>query len=116
MISIVALHGLPEDPVAFDRYYREVHTPLVQRIPGVIGIRYGRVLERPDGESPPHFLICDTYFEDREALDAALQSPEMAEALADVPNFSSGGVTIFFAEVDDYPPDRGAHVGRSEAP
>jgi uncharacterized protein (TIGR02118 family) len=105
MISIVAVHGKPTDPEAFDQYYAEVHTPLVQRIPGVLNIRYGRVLEHSAAPSTNH-LVCDTYFADRASLDAALASPEMADALADVPNFSTGGVTIFFAEVEDHGPAR----------
>lgn len=103
MISIVAVHGKPTDPHAFDRYYADVHTPLVQRIPGVLNVRYGWVLDHPAAEST-NYLICDTYFADRVSLDAALASPQMADALADVPNFSTGGVTIFFAEVDDHAP------------
>jgi uncharacterized protein (TIGR02118 family) len=103
MISIVAVHGMPNDPQAFDSYYNDVHTPLVQRIPGVINIRYGHVLQRADAESA-NYLICDTYFADEASLQTALDSPEMADALADVPNFSTGGVTIFFADVADYAP------------
>jgi uncharacterized protein (TIGR02118 family) len=101
MISIHAVHAAPTDPSAFDDYYDRVHIPLVQRIPGVIGIRYGRTLahsEAPTGD----YLVCDTYFADRASLDAALASPEMAEALNDLPNFSTGGVRIFFADVADH--------------
>jgi uncharacterized protein (TIGR02118 family) len=104
VISIVAIHATPEDPAAFDRYYADVHTPLVQRIPGVRSIRYGHVLQRDTNPNRQHYLICDTYFDDEAALNAALDSPEMAEAMADVPNFSTGGVTIFFAEVADFAP------------
>jgi uncharacterized protein (TIGR02118 family) len=103
MISIVAIHGQPSDPEAFDQYYRGVHTPLVQRIPGVLNIRYGHAIPR-HGETNSQYLICDTYFENQATLDLALASPEMADALADVPNFSTGGVTIFFADVADFAP------------
>lgn len=103
MISIVAIHRRPTDPALFDAYYRDVHTPLVQRIPGVMNVRFGHVLPRTEDADPP-YLICDTYFPDQATLDAAMESPEMAAALADVPNFSTGGVTIFIADVDDYPP------------
>ncbi len=107
MISIVAIHGMPKDSQAFDSHYENVHTPLVQRIPGVVNIRYGHVLQRPDAESS-NYLICDTYFADEASLQKALASPEMADALADVPNFSTGGVTIFFADVADYSPQPSA--------
>jgi uncharacterized protein (TIGR02118 family) len=82
--------------------------PLVQRVPGVRNIRYGRVLRTAEGGPAPYFLISDTYFDDEEALEKALESPEMAEAFADVPNFATGGVTIMICEADDIPPDTGA--------
>ena len=104
MISIVAVHAQPTDSEAFDHHYREVHTPLVQRIPGVLNVRYGHVLDHPAAAGTGNYLVCDTYFANRESLDQALASPEMAAALDDVPNFSTGGVTIFFAEVDDHAP------------
>lgn len=104
MTRIVSLHGHPTDPAEFDRYYREVHTPLVQRIPGVRNIRFGRVVRMEDGSAAPFYLVSDVYFENRQALDAAQASPEMAAALADVPRFASGGVTIMLCEYEDFPP------------
>jgi uncharacterized protein (TIGR02118 family) len=104
MVRIVALHGIPNDAEAFERHYREIHTPLVQRLPGVRNYRFGRVIRTSDGSGPPYFMVSDTYFDDIEALEAALDSPEMAEAMADVPNFATGGVTILFCESEDFPP------------
>ena len=104
MIRIVSLHGHPTDPAAFDRYYRDVHTPLVQRIPGVRKIRFGRVLRMEDGSPPPYHIVSDVYFDDAASLEAAQESPEMAAALEDVPNFATGGVTIMLCEYEDVPP------------
>ena len=110
MMRIVSLHGRPSDPAEFDRYYRDVHTPLVQRIPGVRNIRFGRVLSTNDDAPPPYYLVSEVYFDDAESLEAARGTPEMAAALADVPNFASGGVTIMLCEYEDFAPferDRG---------
>ena len=104
MMRIVSLHGHPSDPAEFDRYYRDVHTPLVQRIPGVRNIRYGRVLSTNDAGSPPYYLVSEVYFDDAASLEAARGTPEMAAALADVPNFASGGVTIMLCEYEDFAP------------
>ena len=104
MMRIVSLHGQPSDPTEFDRYYRDVHTPLVQRIPGVRNIRYGRVLSTNDAGPPPYYLVSEVYFDDAAALEAARGTPEMAAALADVPNFASGGVTIMLCEYEDFAP------------
>jgi uncharacterized protein (TIGR02118 family) len=104
MMRIVSLHGQPRDPAEFDRYYREVHTPLVQRIPGVRNIRYGRVLSTNDSAAAPYYLVSEVYFDDAASLDAARATPEMAAALADVPNFASGGVMIMLCEYEDFAP------------
>ncbi len=102
MIRLVSLHGHPDDPAEFERYYRDVHTPLVQRIPGVRNIRYGRVVGRDS--APPYYLVSDVYFDDAAALEAAQGTTEMAAALADVPNFATGGVTIMVCEYEDFAP------------
>ena len=39
-------------------------------------------------------------FEDMDALQAGLGSEEGRAAVNDIPNFATGGVTIFFAEID----------------
>jgi uncharacterized protein (TIGR02118 family) len=107
MLRITSLHGMPSDVAEFDRYYRDVHTPIVQRIPGVRTIRFGRVLKTADGAPPPYYLVSDVYFDDMASFEEALTSPEMHEALEDVPNFATGGVTIMFCEYEDYPPAEG---------
>jgi uncharacterized protein (TIGR02118 family) len=115
MIRIVSLHGHPRDPAEFERYYREVHTPLVQRIPGVRNIRFGRVRRVSDGTPPPYYLVSDVYFDDAASFEAAQASDEMAAALADVPNFATGGVTIMICEYEDFPPiASNSPVGSSE--
>lgn len=104
MLRITSLHGEPVDREQFDDYYRSVHTPIVQRIPGVRNIRFGRVLDTVDGEPAPYYLVCDVCFDDQAAFERALESPEMNEAISDVPNFATGGVTIMFCEYEDFPP------------
>ena len=107
MLRITSLHGEPSDREQFDHYYRSVHTPMVQRIPGVRNIRFGRILDTVDGEPPPYYLVSDVYFDDRASFEAAMQSPQMKQAIADVPNFATGGVTIMFCEYEDFPPEPG---------
>jgi uncharacterized protein (TIGR02118 family) len=104
MIRVLALHGQPIDESSYTGHYIDVHMPIVQRIPGLRNIRFGRVLETADGKPPPYYLVSDVYFDDMEALEKALVSPEMQEAFADVPNFATGGVTIMFCETTDIPP------------
>jgi uncharacterized protein (TIGR02118 family) len=104
MIRVLALHNTPIELSSYDDYYVNVHMPLVRRIPGVRNIRYGRVIRAADGGPPPYFLISDVYFDDEAALQVALDSPEMADAFADVPNFATGGATIMICEAEDVSP------------
>lgn len=103
-VRIVSLHGHPAEPEVFDRHYGEVHTPLVHRIPGVRNYRYGKVVRTADGSRAPYYLVSDVYFDDVRTLEGALASAEMADAMADVPKFATGGVTIMFCEYQDFPP------------
>jgi uncharacterized protein (TIGR02118 family) len=105
MIRVLALHNKPVKLSSYDDYYVNVHMPLVQRVPGVRSIRVGKVLRAADGGPPPYFLISEVYFDDEDALERALASPEMAAAFADVPNFATGGVSIMICDTEDIPPE-----------
>jgi uncharacterized protein (TIGR02118 family) len=105
MARIVAFHKPPPDPEAWLKYYRDVHIPIVRKIPGVRNIRWGNVLETSDGSPAPCWLISDVYFDNLDALKIALESPEMQEAFADISNFIlDGNVQIMFCEAEDAPP------------
>jgi uncharacterized protein (TIGR02118 family) len=105
MARIVALHQLPPEPEAWLKYYRDVHVPIVQKIPGVRNIRWGNVVRSSDGSPAPCWLISDVYFDNMDALETALASPEMAEAFEDVSKFVlPGNVKIMFCEAEDTPP------------
>src|SRR5260370_41990080 len=102
MMRIVSPHGHPEDPAEFDRYYRDVHTPLVQRIPGVRRIRFGRVVGTSDDSPPPYYLVSDVYFDDAAALQAAAETSEMTPALADAANLAEGNLASMLCDVEDF--------------
>ena len=53
-----------------------------------------------DGSAPPYQRIAELTFEDMDALQAGFGSDEGQAAANDLPNFATGGVTIFFAEID----------------
>lgn len=102
MVRIIALHRRPPDPDAYDSYYRRVHLPIARQIPGVRQIRFGRVRKMEDGSKPPFHLVSDVYFDDMPSLENALESPEMAAALGDIPNFAAAGaITIMFCDSED---------------
>ena len=100
MVKAVVLYGPPADPDAFERYYADTHTALATAIPGLKRFEAARAIATPDGSGLPYQRIAELTFEDIEALQAGLGSEEGQAAVNDIPNFATGGVTIFFAQID----------------
>ena len=96
MHVLTVCYGHPTDPAAFDAYYTSTHAPLAGKTPGMTSFTY-RHCESLDGSQPPYYLIAELSFPSREAMNAALASPESQAAGADVPNFATGGATMFVA-------------------
>ena len=71
-----------------------------QRSPACSGFEAAQGIATPDGSEPPYQRIAELTFEDMDALQAGLGSEEGQAAVNDIPNFATGGVTIFFAEID----------------
>lgn len=93
MPTLTVQYGTPTDPDAFRQHYEQVHVPLALALPGAADLRYSLDVDTLAGDSAVAATFHAT-FPSREALDAALASPEGQAAQADVPNFASGGVTI----------------------
>ena len=96
MYRLTVLYGHPEDPAAFDAYYQDVHLPLAQKMQGLTGWTIGRCEGIDDSTPAPYYMIVGLYAESREAMEAILASPEGQAAVADVPNFATGGATLFY--------------------
>ena len=101
MVKLVVLYGRPEDPDAFERYYADTHTALAKAIPGLRRFEAARGVATPDGTEVPYQRIAELTFDDVEALQAGTASDQGQAAVNDIPNFATGGVTIFIAEIDD---------------
>ncbi|RZS32289.1 uncharacterized protein (TIGR02118 family) [Herbihabitans rhizosphaerae] len=97
MHKLVVLYPPPADPAHFRRYYETEHLPLVREMPNLLSYRYSFDIGAAQGESP-YFAIFEADFEDADAMDHALTSPQGQAALADVPNYASGGSVAI-----DYP-------------
>ncbi len=98
MVKLVALYRKPADPEAFDQHYRQTHMPLVERWPGLRRVEVGKITGAVGGEAP-YYLITEMYFDDQEALRAALRSPEGRAAGNDLQQFAAGLVTMVYAQV-----------------
>jgi len=101
MIRLLVLYGHPKDPAAFDKYYRDRHIPIARRMKGLLKWTVGKVEGTPDGQPPPYYYVADLYMESREEFEQLLASPEGQAAVADVPNYATGGVTFVYTEVDE---------------
>ena len=100
MHRLVVLYLQPTDPDHFRDYYTNTHVPLAKKIPGQLGYRYSFEVTPAPG-SPPYFAVFEADFPDGETLRAGLASPEGVAALADVPNYATGGVVSYSYPVTD---------------
>jgi len=96
-VRLIVLYSPPDDPAAFDAHYRDVHTPIVQRYPGLRDLR----MTRPSGvagRDPAFYLMAEMAFDSRTDLDAALASDAGRESGLDLRNFAAAGVTMLIAD------------------
>jgi uncharacterized protein (TIGR02118 family) len=95
MAKLIVVYRTPRDPAEFDRYYAQVHTPIVKKIPGLRRLEVTRLTGAPSGASDL-YLIAELYFDNAAAREAALTSNEGKAAEADLPKFAEGIVSVYF--------------------
>jgi len=104
MVKWTVLYEHPDDPDAFEYYYTDTHTPMVRKIPNLLRYEATKAVATPDGSedwsAPPYYRVFEEYFQDMERLQGGMSSSERQAAFADIPNFATGGATIFISEID----------------
>ena len=95
MVRLLVLYNLPDDPMAFDRHYNEIHIPIAKRLPGLLRYTVSRNL----APGAQHYLVAELDWEDMMSAQAALSSPIGAEATADVARFATTGASTLLYEV-----------------
>jgi uncharacterized protein (TIGR02118 family) len=100
MVKLTALYRKPANPAEFDQYYKNVHTPLTLKMPGLRKFVVAKIKPGIVGESP-YYLTADMYFNDMPALQAAMASPEGRAAAKDVGNFAKDIIELLVAEVEE---------------
>jgi uncharacterized protein (TIGR02118 family) len=73
----------------FQRYWRETHGPIAQRVPGLRKYVQNHATDR--GNVP--YAVAELYFDTPEALQEALATPEGQATLGDLANFVDGEKT-----------------------
>lgn len=96
MYRVTVVYNHPNDPAAFDRYYRATHVPLVEAVPDLVGFAAGHC--DSIGGPASAYLLAQLYFDSADAAGAALASPQGQAAAADLANFADGGVTMLFSD------------------
>ena len=101
MVRLLVLYGHPTDPVAFDQYYQDRHIPIAKRMKGLKKWTVGKVQVKPGEELPPYYYVADIFMDCREEFERLLATPEGQAAVADVPNYATGGVTLLYTEIEE---------------
>lgn len=94
MARLVVMYNPPADAQAFDNYYFNAHVPIAKKIPGLrrYVVNQGPIVAG-DGSAPYH-LVAELVFDSMAAIQQGMGSPEGQAAVADVPNFATGGATM----------------------
>jgi len=103
MVKLIALYKKPANIEQFEDHYFNIHVPLANKMPGLRRTEVSRITGSPKGPSEYH-LIAELYFDDMDALKAAMSSPEGKAAANDVMSFAGEIVYMMFAEVEDKVP------------
>lgn len=96
-VKLMAFYATPDDPAAFERHYETVHTPLVEKIPGLASLNIARSRQRLMGDCDI-YLVAEMVFPDQATFDRAMASVENKAAGRDLANFAKGKVTLVIAE------------------
>jgi uncharacterized protein (TIGR02118 family) len=87
MARLLVIYKKRMDAAAFDKHYYGVHVPLVKAIPGLRKFDLSRgPVGTPAGASDVH-LIATLYFDDVQAMQVAMASPQGRATAADAQRF-----------------------------
>ena len=100
MVKLVAIYAPPDDMETFENHYREVHTPLVMKMPGLKKLEVSRFFGAPQGDAR-YYMMAEMYFPDKDALFAALKSDEGKAAGKDLMGFAGNCVHMMFSDVTE---------------
>lgn len=98
MVKLVVLYKKPADVAAFESHYREIHTPLAKKMPGLRKLEVSHFTGSPGGE-PKFYMMAELSFDTKEVMMAALGSPEGKAAAKDVMSFAGDIIHMMFANV-----------------
>lgn len=101
MWAVVVLYNHPKDAAAFEKYYADVHIPLVGRHATAIGFSRAVLEKFPrnlDGSRAAFYRKAELWFDSEEALKRGTSTKEFGEVAGDLANFATGGFTALVAQ------------------
>ena len=93
---VTVIYNTPKDTAAFEKYYREVHLPLVSGNQQEIGFTRADLTKFSgtlDGKKPTYYRQAELYVPTLEAARAGMATPGFKKVGDDLANFASGGLT-----------------------
>lgn len=100
MFKVIAVYKVPADDAIksqFEDHYKNVHTPICLKIPGIKELRTNKIFGGPTGASNLH-MIAEMVFENKDAWKSAMKTPEMMASGKDAMKFAGDLVSVHFAE------------------
>ncbi|KGR79031.1 EthD family reductase [Ureibacillus manganicus] len=85
MAKLMVMYERPTNIDDFEKYYQEVHLPMVQEVPNLKNACINRVIQTQNS-SEPIYLIAELEFENMEVLQNALSSTGGQKLQNDVVN------------------------------
>jgi uncharacterized protein (TIGR02118 family) len=101
--KIVVLYPTPRDAAAFERAYREEHTPMVtpKTFPGLTRFVASKIVGTAGGGPAPYARIAELHFPSLQALQAAAGSEGAKRAVNHAVSISSGGPPVFLISEEE---------------
>ncbi|QSO47788.1 EthD family reductase [Alicyclobacillus mengziensis] len=98
MVKFIALYRQPADTALFDEHYTSVHTPLVEKVPGLKKLEVTRISGTPMGKPAGYYLMAEMYFADADSFKTAMASSENRAAGKDLMSFAGDIVEMMVGE------------------
>jgi len=100
MMKVTVLYGHPTNADQFEKYYKDTHMPIAAKMSGLARLEVTKFVAAPDGGKPAYYRMAELYFTTQAQMEQTLGSVEGQAAVADLPNFATGGVTIAIGSVE----------------
>ncbi|GAA0344588.1 hypothetical protein GCM10008967_38730 [Bacillus carboniphilus] len=96
MYKVIVLYKKPENPQEFDEYYFNTHMPITKKIPGLQEVKVTKL----KGETE-YYMMCEMYYESKDAFKAASQTEEAKVSMKDAMKFAGHLATFMFGDEEN---------------